>query len=155
MQATTYLSGLVRRYHANPDFAHFGQTNSQHQWGCALLIYSLHPKPTLSLIASALFHDVGEIFTGDWPFEFKMLHPEIAALGAKIEAEAAADMGLKMPELSDEDKRWLKFVDRLEPILFAQHHAPHMLTREDWPDQIQAVKSVAISLGANIEGVIQ
>lgn len=110
-----YRSGLVQRYHQNPDLARIGQTNSAHQWGVALFILSLHPNPSANLVAAALTHDVGEIDVGDLSGPFKRREVEFANRHRDIETHARESIiGFLEPELTEDDHRWLDFCDKLE-----------------------------------------
>lgn len=146
-----YHSGQVRRYHANPRMSHLGQTTADHQWGCAILLDQLHPDPSLNLILAALKHDGGELKAGDIPYPFKLVCPEVAAAHAEAEHQMAEEMGMGLPDLTDEDRKWLKFVDRLESMLYAQLHAPHIFQHDGWSQQTQDILKSAAELGVGLQ----
>jgi 5'-deoxynucleotidase YfbR-like HD superfamily hydrolase len=151
-----YRSGLVQRYHSNPDLARFGQTNAAHQWGVAALILKLHPMPSRDLIVAALLHDVGEIDTGDLASPFKRKYPEIADCHSAIEYQHRDETigPLLIPcfmQLDDTESDWLRMCDSLEAFLFAKNHRPDILDRDGWPEQVLQVRETARRLNVYAE----
>jgi len=118
MNHDIYKSGQVARYHCNPTMSLFRQTNADHQWGCVILILMLHPNPSVSLIRAAATHDVGEIGSGDLSHQVKQANPEHAANHDALEQYVSEEMGCPRPYLSEGEKDWLKFADRLEAYLY-------------------------------------
>jgi hypothetical protein len=49
--------------------------------------------------------------------------------------------------LSADDRRRLKFLDRLDAYLWAQHHAPHIMARQDWTADRLRLEGMATELG--------
>lgn len=139
-----YESSFVQRWHTHPRLARLGQTLGHHQWCCAALLASLHPAPTTALLLATLFHDVGEAATGDMPYMAKKHYGDI--LGA-LEQEAAEQITNHTFELSDEDERWIKLVDRLESVLYVNLNAPDLLAHAEWQQCIEWIKLEASSLG--------
>lgn len=148
--ARLYLSGSVRRYHANAAIAAFGQTNADHQCRATQLLLALHPEASPALIYATLHHDVGEFVAGDLPQPFKAASPEIARAHAEIEGAMARDiLGRPMPYLTKFEVDWLKLVDRLEAICFVLFNAPaeHARARSGWEGDVNRVLEAADLLG--------
>ncbi|MGA1757047.1 MAG: YfbR-like 5'-deoxynucleotidase [Pseudomonadales bacterium] len=143
-----YESSFVQRWHTHPRLARLGQTLGHHQWACAALIAELHPLPTTALVLAALYHDVGEAVTGDMPYMAKRMFGDV--LGA-YEKEAAQQITGHTFDLSEEDERWLKLVDRLESVLFVRLNAPDLLAHPEWIECIEWIKLEASSLGVGTE----
>ena len=137
----TWLSGLVRRWHCNPDFAHTAQTNAQHQWGCAVLALHLWPDNHALMIA-ALTHDVGEVWIGDVSGPAKLANPTLKDALDSAEAKNFESLGLAVPPKTQE----LKLVDMLEAYLWADRHAPHVMDRDGWPEMIEDIAVLAFRL---------
>lgn len=114
MLARLYLSGSVQRWHMNPAMARSGQTNADHQGRCVLLLLALHPAPPPPLIRALAAHDVGEFGAGDLSYDFKRAQPEFAAQHAAFEAQSREGLCGPDPELTLDEARWLKLIDRLE-----------------------------------------
>jgi hypothetical protein len=57
--------------------------------------------------------------------------PELKAALDRVEAQALNDMGIDMP-LSALDRARLKYLDRLDAYLWAEHHAPHLMEWDEW-----------------------
>lgn len=139
-----YRSGMVQRYHSNPDLARFGQTNAAHQWGVAALILKLHPHPSRDLIVAALLHDVGELDTGDLASPFKRKYPEIAESHSAVEyVHRDETIGQPFPNLDDTETDWLRMCDSLEAFLFVKNHRPGILDSYGWPESLQEIHEIA------------
>ena len=151
-----FRAGLVRRWHCNPDLAHTVDRIDGHGARVARIIIALNPQPALKLIDAALTHDDGESVTGDVSRTTKALHPVFSALLEKMEKAARISLwGYDATaELAPSECLWLKFADRLDAYMWAQHHAPHVLTSDDWPDARVWLLETAEALGVNIERVI-
>ena len=119
-----YQTGQVRRYHANPKMAPVGQTTADHSWGVAALILVLHPSASTALLTAAIFHDSGERWCGDLPHPFKKAYPDHAEAHRELERVTAEHNEVPQPDLTDEEKLWLKLGDRLESQLFTRLHRP-------------------------------
>ncbi len=148
--ARLYLSGSVRRYHANPAIAPFGQTNADHQCRATQLLLALNPEASPALVYATLHHDVGEVVAGDLPQPFKAASPELARAHAEIEGAMARDiLGQPIPFLSKIERDWLKLVDRLEAICFVlfNHPAEHARERSGWAGDVEHVLNSADLLG--------
>lgn len=109
-----YLSGSVRRWHMNPAMAHTGQTDADHQGRCVMLLVALHPGPSASLIRAVATHDGGEMDAGDLSYDFKRQNPELADAHAGFEDRARQAIFGPDPELTTDERRWVKLIDRLE-----------------------------------------
>ena len=61
-----------------------------------------------------------------------------------------------MSFLSDDEEAWLKFADRLDAYMWAQHHRPWIMGRDGWPEARSALEAMAEDLGVTkqIEGVL-
>lgn len=116
-----YLSGSVRRWHQNAAMAHTGQSDADHQGRCVQLLFALHPGPSAALARAVATHDVGELVAGDLSHDFKQANPQIAAFHADFEDQARQAICGCDPELSVEDIRWAKLIDRLESACWTLH----------------------------------
>lgn len=115
--AATREGGAVRRCHIVP---HHGQYNvAQHTYGAVSLLLLLHPEPSVDLIKAVQWHDVGERWLGDMPAPAKWENPALGEVYEAAEEEILDRLGL-MPDLTEEDRRWLKAVDTLELWLWCR-----------------------------------
>lgn len=117
--------GYCTRWHANARMAHIRETLAEHHARVAQILLALHPNPSLALIDAALHHDAGEPGVGDVSAVAKNDNPELAALLDAVEAGARRALGV--PEVSEADRDWLKFADRLAAFLHVQHVNPQEL----------------------------
>lgn len=139
-------SGLVRRWHMNPDMAHSGETNAQHQWMVVSLILALNPQASRALLIEALWHDVGELRAGDLSAPFKRENPAIAMDHAVFEFQARREICGSF-DLTAQETLWLKMVDQLAAYLWMLIRAPHLAQRLDWMGDHDRVVSIADALG--------
>ena len=109
--------GQVRRAHTTPHIGHYD--NAQHSFNMLLLLYELHPDPSLELSKAIAYHDLAERYMGDIPAPALLEYPEIRDGIKQVEKEVAALMGLEI-QISDDDKRWLASLDKLEHWLWCQ-----------------------------------
>lgn len=106
--------GQVERCHG---FRHFGTyQNSQHQWGVAMIMWTLWPEDFPRLGIHCLVHDVPEQWTGDIPANFKAAAPpELKQFEQMIERRILSDLGLPQDDsLSALDIQKIKNCDSLE-----------------------------------------
>lgn len=145
--ARIYAAGRVRRWHANPMMAHLAQTNWDHVGGCLALLFMLHPGPSAALCKAVLFHDLGERWVGDLPYDFKRSDPETANRHAAVEGAVVRKALGHDPcaDLTREDVDWLHLVDRLEAYLFTAMYQRDELNRNGWPaarDRLLAIATM-------------
>ncbi len=134
-----WLATFVRRWHTNPDLCHTVDPIGWHSSRMAILALQIWPDCSRDLLVACLCHDLGESVTGDVPFGEKN------AFHTAREMQALHQMGLGVPVI-DDDARRLKYLDRLDAYLWAKHHAPHVLIRQDWRDALTWLQAEADNL---------
>lgn len=139
-----YESGRTRRYHANPLMAHLGQTVADHSWGMIALLFTLHHSPSVNLIGAVTFHDSEERWIGDIPFPFKSAAPDLVKRHEEVGQQFCRMKGIPQFSLTEEEEKWLKFLDRLEAYMFAKLHGA---LDEEWVENNQILHSLAAELG--------
>lgn len=119
LSANQYLSGKVRRWHT---CVGLDQTNADHSHGVAFVIAMLHPNPSANLLKAALFHDLGELGSGDMPSPAK--RDKILAERIKVLQQETLRQ-LRIPEinLTEEEQDWLSFADAYETYMFIHYAA--------------------------------
>ena len=145
-----FRAGFVRRWHSNPDLCHTVDRIDGHSARVARIILALHPSPSVALIRAALTHDDGESVTGDMSAVCKHENPQLLSRLARVEYIARTDLWGVDPDLGNVDGRWLKFADRLDAYMWAAHHAPHIMDRDDWPELLAWINQTADVLGVKI-----
>ena len=143
---TVWRSALVRRWHANPDLTHTTDYLLGHGGRVVLILHHLMPNVSRNVILAALFHDLGEIATGDVPEITKNEHPDLAKMLKNIERSKRLDIGVEI-HISEGEKRLIKFADRIDAFFWAQHHAPRLLKRTDWMGARLWINAEAVHLG--------
>jgi 5'-deoxynucleotidase YfbR-like HD superfamily hydrolase len=113
---TARSGGKVKRFHV--EYTHREQTVGEHSWGVATLIVILNPLAKASLLRAALFHDVGEISSGDLPHWAKAAHEGLREASRNIEEAHLVSHGFNYEsELTAEELGWLRACDLLEACL--------------------------------------
>ena len=148
-----FRAGFVRRWHSDPDLCHTVDRIDGHSARVARIILALHPSPSVALIRAALTHDDGESVTGDMSAVMKRNNPVIAAHLAGAEYIARTDLWGLDPPICRVDERWLKFADRLDAYMWASHHAPHIMDRDDWPELLAWINETAELLGVDMKEI--
>jgi len=143
-----WRSGLVRRWHSNPDMASTGQTNAHHQWGCAVLAMHLFADD-LDLLRAAILHDVAEVNLGDVSGLAKRHDADLKFAIDAAEAKNGKRLGV---DYIASDR--LKLIDMLDAYLWVKHHKPEILTGDGWPDQIDAMRMLAFFNDVDIEDLL-
>lgn len=136
-----WRSGLVRRWHCNPDLAHTGQTNGHHQWGVSIIALYLFGND-IDLIKASILHDVSEVGIGDVSGLAKRNNPKLRIAINEAEVENAKSLGI---EYVSTDR--LKLCDMIDAYLWASHHSPHIMNNLGWPEQLDAMIDLADRLG--------
>lgn len=138
---TPYYAAMTRRWHTNEHLSHTVDPVGYH--GGRMAILALMFWPTCGrdswLLQQCITHDLGEYISGDIPF---------GADNKDHEAEAYYRCDMSM-DFGDNDPR-LKFLDSLDAYLWAQHHAPQVLHREDWTKQREKLLATAFDLGVTL-----
>lgn len=147
-----YLSGSVRRWHMNPAMAHTGQTDADHQGRCVQLLLVLHPLPSVNLIRAVATHDGGEIDAGDLSYDFKRQNPELAEAHASFEDRARQSTFGPDPDLTVDEVRWCKLIDRLEGAawVLTTNPAEYDRPRAGWHKAEPMMLALADDLGCGI-----
>ena len=117
MRQDPRLAGGVLRWHTWPHLK--PETLAEHQWNVARIIYAICPDPSPRLIREALFHDIGEIVSGDTPYPVKANNPTLKTEVDRIENQGRLEMCLPWDvpahvELELEEKRILKLADMID-----------------------------------------
>ena len=146
-----FRAGFVRRWHSNPDLCHTVDRIDGHSARVARIILALHPSPSVALIRAALTHDDGESVTGDMSAVMKQQNPVIASILARAEYIACTALWGLDPDLGNVGYLWLKFADRLDAYMWAAHHAPHIMDRDDWPELLAWIMETADVLGVDMK----
>lgn len=130
-----WMATFVTRWHAGtsaPWLAHTMDRIGGHGGRMAVLSLHFWPDASRDLLAACVTHDLGEYVTGDLPCGVKVENPCLCYEVDHVESDALDAMKMNFSPDSDADLRRLKFLDRLDAYLWAQHHAPQIMSREDW-----------------------
>ena len=119
MKHSGCLAAFTTRYHAWPTLN--TQTIGHHQCRVAQLVVELFGMPRAEVLYYALYHDMGEYFSGDLPFMVKTAIPGLADAMKLAEAYGLKQLGVQMPELSPLEKSQVKIADLIE-----MHEFGHM-----------------------------
>lgn len=110
--------GNVERMHTTP---HHGEySNAKHQWNMAMLLFILHPEPSLTLVRAILEHDIAERWVGDTPGPAKHdINPQLGEILKDTELNIMDKLGLCSGMiLMGNERDWLRGLDLLEYMMF-------------------------------------
>lgn len=128
-----WLASHVRRWHCNPHLQHTHDPVAAHSGRMGILALSLWGSAcSRDLLAACLCHDLGESAVGDIPWPAKS-DATLRSASDRLEERAIAEMGLAY-SLCLTDQRRLKYLDRLDAYLWAEHHRPDLMSRPDWQE---------------------
>jgi hypothetical protein len=89
--ATARLAGEVVRYHTWP--MHHRQTVGEHTWQVMRIYWQIWGPLPPELSSFFIWHDAGELATGDIPFPVKSQNPVLKAEMDALEDQAVTQMG--------------------------------------------------------------
>lgn len=110
------FAGGVRRYHTWPVLTH--QTNADHTYHVIRLYVQIFGEITSDVTRYLVFHDSGELKTGDMPFPIKAQNPVLKAEADRLEDEGKLAMGVPHIDLDAPMKLRVKALDLLEMCEF-------------------------------------
>ena len=141
MTIAAWRATFTRRWHRHPELCETHDPVSSHQGRVALLTLILFPT-SHAVHRAAILHDMGEATVGDVPNPVKERNPDLKQSLDRIEAEELAKLGLPDVSLSPIEQDMLKLCDKLDAILWAHHHRPHLMNHPGWQADIAKVRSL-------------
>lgn len=118
MMANRALASRIRRYHTIPVIHQ--ETVGEHSHRLGTLYLQLFGRPRAEVLEYILYHDLGELSSGDLPFNAKRDAPGIKDYMDKAETAGRRRMNIKMPELTSEELARVKLCDMLQMLEFAR-----------------------------------
>ena len=109
-------AGRVRRYHTWA--VHHQQTVGEHSWQVARVYTAIFGVPTAEVAHYVAHHDSAELIVGDPPFPVKATTPALKAAYDSLEWIAVQELGLKLPQLDERERRRVKVCDLVEMMEF-------------------------------------
>lgn len=91
IQTNARFAGCVKRYHTWPIL--HNQSTGEHTWQVLRIYYQIFGPMPAEVSTFILWHDAGELVTGDLPGMFKTTVPEIRPLLGRAERQAVIEMG--------------------------------------------------------------
>jgi hypothetical protein len=95
--AAARLAGEVIRYHTWP--MHHRQTVGEHTWQVMRIYWQIWGPLPPELSSFFIWHDAGELATGDIPFPVKSMNPLLKKEMDRLENKAMEHMGGMLPAL--------------------------------------------------------
>lgn len=111
---STRMAGQVKRYHTWPAITQ--QTVAEHCYHCMRIYYEIWHELPPQVAAYVLYHDSGELVTGDLPYPVKKNNPDLKAAADRVEALALETLGVKLPDLDRLEKNRVKACDLIEML---------------------------------------
>lgn len=108
--------GYTRRYHGWRTIK--DDLVGSHSYNVANLVMLLRPDCRKELLMVAIRHDSAEWIAGDSPSDVKRQVPELKVALDAYEDKVFADIGLTLPDLTDDEYKVLKIADNLDGLMF-------------------------------------
>jgi 5'-deoxynucleotidase YfbR-like HD superfamily hydrolase len=118
------MAGELTRFHAWPTLQN--QTIAHHSWNVVRILFAIEPEPSMNLVKEAMFHDVGEVGSGDSPGHIKRANPDLRDALERLEHATRLSMcipwGISPPAyINDEERLILLIADKTDQMEFAMH----------------------------------
>jgi hypothetical protein len=84
------MAGQVLRYHTWP--SHTRQNIADHTWQLMRIVLAIWPDAPRDVLVELMFHDVGEVGTGDIPYPIKKDNPSVGREMNRLEEETRLSM---------------------------------------------------------------
>jgi 5'-deoxynucleotidase YfbR-like HD superfamily hydrolase len=115
------LSGQIQRYHVWPTIGK--QTIAEHCWQILRIYCIVIDKIDPHMVMHAMFHDIGEMFTGDTPYPIKSENHELKKQLDYFEERSRLSQleywsAFRQVYLSEEDKLLFKQIELIEMAEF-------------------------------------
>lgn len=109
------LAGQVERYHTWPRINR--QSVAEHTFHILRIYYQLWGAPSPEVTERIIWHDIGEMATGDLPYPVKKVWPGLKEITTTIESAHLISLGIRMSgKVPDEEINRLKVCDLLEML---------------------------------------
>lgn len=105
-------AGTLRRYHTWPMLRE--QTVGEHSWQCMRIWHQIWGPMPPAVSSYFLWHDAGELVTGDLPFPIKSENPGLRFVLTRLENDAVKAMGGEDIYLDEKNKIRAKACDLIE-----------------------------------------
>jgi 5'-deoxynucleotidase YfbR-like HD superfamily hydrolase len=108
------FAGLVKRYHTWPVLRE--QTNAEHTLHILRIYDELFGLSTINVVRAIMYHDMGEVRTGDAPFPVKSENPDLKAAYDRVETEHRLELLGEDPNdyILENTARRIKICDLVE-----------------------------------------
>lgn len=140
-----WYATFVNRWHSgqsSPWLAKTGDNIGGHSGRmAALALHFWGDGASRELLVACIVHDLGEYSVADVPCTAKR-DPTLRATLDRLEDAALARMRMTY-SLSIDDADRLRFLDRLDAYLWAQHHAPDLVNSDAWFEDYDAIFNMA------------
>lgn len=135
----------VKRYHTWPTLQQ--QTVGEHTCQILRIYTEMFGPPPADVVQGILWHDAGELWTGDVPFDAKMNYPDLRVAVSSVDEQATNELsrGRFPTELPQELRNRIKLCDLMEMAEFGREEM--RLGNRHYGEQIfEKVKAAAFTL---------
>ncbi len=142
------LAGTIERYHTWP--THRRQTVAEHTWQLLRIYTLIFGPPDPETFLYIMFHDSGEIITGDPPYPVKRNNPELRRQFKDVEDKAKASLGAFWGFNIPNDCKRSKYVKVAELIEMAEEGLVETTlgSRFGWTVAVRTLDAAYAMLGA-------
>ena len=132
-------AGRVKRWHTREIKGM--QNVADHTWGMMHCYYCVFGPPDRDTLIEMLYHDLGEISTGDTPYHSKKRSPRLKAILDEEERAAREEIIPELAEMDDSMPWRVKFCDLADArnFMMVQHLLGNLMARRTIIDCVAAM----------------
>lgn len=112
-------AGRVKRYACWPTLT--DQPVGLHCWHVWRVWRGIWGEPDGRVCSYIMLHDAEELITGDPPFPTKRDNPDLKAAHDRVGADAREFLGVRLPELTADERRQFKIAELIEMMEHGMH----------------------------------
>lgn len=92
------------------------QTCAHHTWNVMRILVEIWPEVPAEALVAALYHDAGELGSGDIPFPYKAQNKILKKMMDEMEERSLEEQGVHVPPITDVWARRIKICDLVEML---------------------------------------
>lgn len=120
VRTDTMIAGYVQRYHTWP--SNIQQNIDAHTWQVLRILFMVFGDPPIEVVKHVMFHDCGELKTGDAPYPIKRQNPDLKRVMDALEEESLRLQGIELPGVDETWALRIKTAHTIEMLEFGLHN---------------------------------
>jgi len=144
--------GDVQRYHIWPTVQK--QNVGHHTFNVLRIYIEMFGSPPSNVTVAIVYHDAGELGTGDIPFDAKRANPDLAQVAERIDSETAFEVSAGKYHdglVSTEEAVKIKCADLIEMLEFAIEEMRLGNVHYGWQIAEKIIPAVRVLMNKNMD----